>query len=41
MRKGLGWFIAVVALGVCVYTGVGHATPAVGITGTTVALGRF
>jgi quercetin dioxygenase-like cupin family protein len=41
MRKGLGWFIAVVALGVGVSSGVGHATPAAGFTGTTVALARF
>ena len=41
MRMGLRWLVGVVAFGACVYTAVGHATPAVGFTGTTVALGHF
>ena len=41
MRNGLRWLIGGSVLGVCVYTGVAHATPASGFVGTTVATGRF
>lgn len=41
MRNGLRWLIGGAVVGIGVYTGIAHATPASGFSGTTVAVGRF
>lgn len=41
MRKGLRWLVGGAVVGICAYTGIVHATPSSGFSGTTLALGHF